>query len=206
MSHTLKVLPYLIKHTPISPVLSQDPVQIFAFDLDHTLIRPISGLTFSKTAEDWEFVKYGNRNSLDMLFQLIQDETNALIVVFSNQGGVVASPPDSKSCVKYLTKIELILKHIATMAQGDQLLDRLWIYAAPKAPIRTLDRSIFMNMRKPAVGMMDQLKQDIGLRSVEVKYYCGDAAGRPTDFSDSDVKFAHNLHTSFKLPEDLFIT
>ncbi|GAV51770.1 hypothetical protein ZYGR_0AF02410 [Zygosaccharomyces rouxii] len=206
MSHRLKVLPYLIKHTPKAPILFQDVIHVFTFDLDHTLIRPISGSTFSKTAEDWQFVKYGNRNSLDTLFKLIQDEPNSLIVVFSNQGGVVASPPDSKSCIKYLTKIELILKRIATMAQGDQLLDRLWIYASPKAPAGTSDRSVFAHMRKPAVGMMNQFMQDIGSLPIELKYYCGDAAGRSTDFSDSDVKFAHNLHTTFKLPEDLFIT
>ncbi|CAR25771.1 hypothetical protein ZYGR_0A03400 [Zygosaccharomyces rouxii] len=206
MSHRLKVLPYLIKHTPKAPILSQNLIQVYAFDLDHTLIQPISSSTFSKTAEDWQFVKYGNRNSIDTLLQLVRDEPNSLIVVFSNQGGVLASPPDSKSCIKYLTKIELVLKHIATMAQGDQLLNRLWIYASPKAPARIADRSMFIDMRKPATGMMNQFQQDIGSLPIELKYYCGDAAGRPTDFSDSDVKFAHNLHTIFKLPEDLFIT
>jgi bifunctional polynucleotide phosphatase/kinase len=36
-------------------------------------------------------------------------------------------------------------------------------------------------------------------------FYCGDAAGRPGDFSDSDYKFAINSNTNFILPEDLFI-
>lgn len=206
MSHRLTVLPHLIKQTPKSPVLHHGLIKVFAFDLDHTLIQPISGATFSRTAHDWQFMKYGSRTSLETLFQLIQDEPSALIVVFSNQGGVLASPPNSKSCVKYVAKIGLMLKHIASMPRGEELLDRLWLYSSTKIPARTTGISAFSNMRKPATGMMEQFKQDIGQVPIELKYYCGDAAGRSKDFSDYDLIFAQNVRTNFKLPEDIFIT
>ena len=35
-------------------------------------------------------------------------------------------------------------------------------------------------------------------------FYCGDAAGRPNDWSDVDIQFAHNININFKNPEDLF--
>jgi len=42
-------------------------------------------------------------------------------------------------------------------------------------------------------------------------FYCGDAAGRPKtatrpkDFSDTDIKFAHNVGLTFKTPEEFFL-
>jgi hypothetical protein len=37
-----------------------------------------------------------------------------------------------------------------------------------------------------------------------VEYYCGDAAGRSGDFSDSDRVFAENAQIMFKVPEEVF--
>ncbi len=55
--------------------------------------------------------------------------------------------------------------------------------------------------RKPQTGMWSVLKQMITVKS---GFYCGDAAGRPQDFSDSDRKFAENIGIKFYLPEELF--
>lgn len=55
--------------------------------------------------------------------------------------------------------------------------------------------------RKPQTGMWSVLKQIIPVKS---GFYCGDAAGRPQDFSDSDVEFAKNIGVKFYLPEELF--
>ena len=56
--------------------------------------------------------------------------------------------------------------------------------------------------RKPQIGMWTALQQVL---TTEIKrsFYCGDAAGRPQDFADSDKQFAINLDIPFYLPEQL---
>ncbi|AQZ11775.1 TPP1 (YMR156C) [Zygosaccharomyces parabailii] len=205
MSHKLTVLPHLIKHTPKGLIPKHGSIKVFAFDLDHTIIQPCNGLRFSRTAYDWQFMEYGDATTLENLIQIVKNDPTAHVVIFSNQGGVIALPPDSKSCTKYVAKIDLILKAISLTYQGEELLQKLWIYASPKAPARTKNCAMFEQMRKPCIGMMEQFQQDIAA-PIDLQYYCGDAAGRPTDFSDSDLLFAQNLHTQFRLPEDVFIT
>jgi bifunctional polynucleotide phosphatase/kinase len=57
--------------------------------------------------------------------------------------------------------------------------------------------------RKPCTGMYDLFLENNGTPT-DV-YYVGDAAGRPTDFSDSDLKFAHNAGIPFFTPEKYFL-
>jgi bifunctional polynucleotide phosphatase/kinase len=52
--------------------------------------------------------------------------------------------------------------------------------------------------RKPDIGWKQYLMLS------DKSWYCGDAAGRPDDFSDSDRKFAENLGITFYLPEQIF--
>lgn len=249
MSHKLTVLPFLIKHTPKhrGATASNQTLNVYAFDLDHTIIKPATaGSRFSRTAEDWKFISYtSGKTTLDKLFEIVQDDPSAQIVIFSNQGGVVCVPPNSKSCTKYTKKIELILTKISTLQHGDLLLDKLWLYASPKKPASLfqrknvrrvsntkeslavkvikpsfnsykkvneysiIDPDIFGKMRKPEIGMMEEFKKDLqghfdALPSITWCHYCGDAAGRPNDFSDSDKQFARNLNLPFKTPEDIF--
>ena len=56
--------------------------------------------------------------------------------------------------------------------------------------------------RKPNKGMWDYTLLLMPL--IKSGFYCGDAAGRPKDFSDSDLNFAKNIGLSFHLPEDMF--
>ena len=149
-------------------------------------------------------------------------------------------PPTSKSCLKYTHKIELVLKEISKSDIGNQVLNRLWIYASPKKPASLFPKSknatpknnkvmkfpiinkkvdnnnalltpeIFEKMRKPETGMFDEFLKDFQEnmdKKVHViwKYYCGDAAGRPNDFSDSDKEFAKKIDVPFKLPEEVFL-
>lgn len=53
--------------------------------------------------------------------------------------------------------------------------------------------------RKPGAGWKNHLPEFL-----PGSFYCGDAAGRPGDFSDSDKKFAEVCGLSFKVPEDVF--
>ena len=68
--------------------------------------------------------------------------------------------------------------------------------------------------RKPAVGGWEYIKNQLFSGSkidMPSSFYCGDAAGRPKtatrhkDFSDTDLKFAHNIGLTFKLPEEFFL-
>lgn len=249
MSHKVTILPHLIKHTPkiYQPSIIEGPLKVYAFDLDHTLIEPKSpGSRFSRTAEDWRFVSFKpGKTTLSKLSEIAHEDPTAQIVIFSNQGGVVAVPSTSKSCTKYTTKLQLILEEISKSNNGPDLLKRLWIYASPKRPASsvsvkgktkakqmvtknvkttkiTLDsylkvqsssietEDIFYKMRKPDIGMVEEFEKDLAacyevLPELTWCQYCGDAAGRPKDFSDSDKQFAKRLNVLFKVPEDVFI-
>tara|TARA_R110002074_G_scaffold204750_2_gene373096 strand:- start:5925 stop:6983 length:1059 start_codon:yes stop_codon:yes gene_type:complete len=60
--------------------------------------------------------------------------------------------------------------------------------------------------RKPMIGMYNLCKQiyDNNNKPCKFIYYCGDACGRPKDFSISDLYFANNCEIPFKTPEDIF--
>ena len=255
-SHKRTILPYLIKYTPKDAYKrSPGKVNICAFDLDHTIIKPKDSTSrFSKSADDWKFMSFREgATTLDKLISIVTEDEDAQIVIFSNQGGVVSVPPTSKSCVKLTSKVESILKYIGTKESGDKLLGRLWFYFSTKKPAslfsrknsRTKNSGTFKNggkltgnyfkevprpntttdlpseksinlsqqfddMRKPNTGMYSEFIKDLtSLASIDEGsiswiYYCGDAAGRPSDFSDSDRVFAEKLDIPFKLPEDIF--
>jgi bifunctional polynucleotide phosphatase/kinase len=63
--------------------------------------------------------------------------------------------------------------------------------------------------RKPRRGMWDRMCEDFGLREQAGKdieaFLVGDAAGRATDHSDSDLHFCENLSISFFTPEEFFL-
>ncbi|QLQ78038.1 hypothetical protein HG537_0A02850 [Torulaspora globosa] len=248
MSHRLTVLPHLIKHTPKVYNHVKGPFNVYAFDLDHTLIEPITpGARFSRTADDWRFMSFTpGKTTLEKLSEIIQEDPTAHIVIFSNQGGVLAVPQSSKSCMKYTAKIQLILDEVSRSENGVNLLGRLWIYASPKKPAssgllksktkvkqsmvtkntrtkqlklqnfykletaRSEVEDLFVKMRKPEIGMAQEFKKDLSAcyeaaPQITWCHYCGDAAGRPKDFSDSDKEFAEKLGVQFKIPEEVFI-
>lgn len=84
--------------------------------------------------------------------------------------------------------------------------------ADPKSSSAFLTDDLVKNfevMRKPETGMMVEFQQDLKeIYSLDlelnIKYYCGDAAGRPGDFSDSDKLLAQHLNIEFKIPEEVF--
>ncbi|CUS22053.1 LAQU0S04e07096g1_1 [Lachancea quebecensis] len=235
LPHKTVVLPHMIKYLPKFPNTGELS-RIYGFDLDHTLIKPKLGGKFGRSADDWMFMSYALRSdeggdqdgtgyckSADILVKILSLDTKAHVVVFSNQGGVITVPKESKSCIKYMKKIEMILQD-PTLAE---VRDRIWLYASPKRPASLSNKKPkhgkatkatrrvsepkpvvdsafpFELMRKPNVGMYEEFKKDFPGK-FELVYYCGDAAGRATDFSDSDKMFAHNLGTVFRTPEEVF--
>lgn len=183
-------------------------IKVAAFDLDGTLISTKSGGTFSKGPSDW---KWWNDKVLDKLKDLYNN--NYLIVIFSNQGGVVATP-SSKSYLNFTAK----LNSIAEELKAHNILERILIYAAPKKPsvksrnssISTISEEMHAKMRKPETGMWDTFLLDLKKNGItqDIDYmdsfFVGDAAGRSKDFLDSDVLFSKNINLKFITPEELF--
>ncbi|CCF56790.1 hypothetical protein KAFR_0B04940 [Kazachstania africana CBS 2517] len=237
MSHKETVLPYLIKYTPKNRIEDYQAANVYSFDLDGTIIGTKTNSKFSRAPEDWKFLSFGESlTTLERLIEIVQKDSKAQIVIFSNQGGVLTVPPTSKSCINFTTKVKLILEAIAVNKGGHELLKRLWIYAAPKMPASLFPKnkkatfskiskpiksptkipasvlpSTFESMRKPQTGMIDEFKADfkrlygdpMPQNELNWVYYCGDAGGRPSDFSDSDKYFAKNANLGFKFPEDV---
>ena len=56
--------------------------------------------------------------------------------------------------------------------------------------------------RKPNIGFWNFIKTNTNM---DDSFYCGDAIGRDSDFSDTDYKFALNCNLNFKAPETLFL-
>ena len=61
--------------------------------------------------------------------------------------------------------------------------------------------------RKPDTAMWGYfiINLEYGIND-KSSFYVGDAAGRPQDHSDSDLKFAENIGLKFEVPEDIFPT
>ncbi|KAL3234381.1 hypothetical protein RNJ44_03143 [Nakaseomyces bracarensis] len=236
-SHQLTALPYVIKFIPIGfkkQEFDDNDLNLYGFDLDHTLIQPKRpGVIFARGASDWKFMVFDGRESIETLVRLVMDDPNAIVVIFTNQGGVVTIPPNSKSYQNFTGKIKLMLRHIGKMEGGDILLQRLFIYASTKKPASLAKKeasagkvqnsigsmlqndtgnvkdvlSKFDLMRKPKIGMAEMFLKDLKSlkgNAKKWKYYCGDAAGRDKDFSDTDKVFAESLEIEFKTPEDIF--
>jgi bifunctional polynucleotide phosphatase/kinase len=56
--------------------------------------------------------------------------------------------------------------------------------------------------RKPKIGIWTKVQELLSV--TKTAFYCGDAAGRPQDFSDSDKLFARNAGIKFYIPEKVF--
>ncbi|KAH3665802.1 hypothetical protein OGAPHI_003990 [Ogataea philodendri] len=171
------------------------PVKVAAFDMDHTIIKSQSGMKFSRGVHDWMFTC-----NVVAEFTRLQQE-NYVIVIFTNQASTNNSA-DSKSLQLLKTKMEDIFTHFT----GPVLF-----YASTKAPKKEetpIKLTMQEQFRKPNPGMFNQFLQDYGLDEESVdrenSFFVGDAAGRPMDFSDADIKFAQNVHLKFYTPEEYF--
>lgn len=157
--------------------------KIAAFDLDDTVIKPKSGKKFPINADDWEFL---NDRVVPTLQKLHKD--NYLIMIISNKKSISTG---KMTVEEFQYKLEAI--HAA--------LDEL-----PFICLYSTGNDIY---RKPRTGLWDEFvlanhgtdKSPIDLSK---SFYCGDAAGRPKDFADTDYKFALNAGLPFKIPLQIF--
>ncbi len=152
-------------------------IKIAAFDLDHTIIKPKSGNTFPKDKNDWEFLNTDMKNRI----QQISNE-KFLPMIFTNQGS------------KDFNAVEFCEKLLTIFAELGNIYFQVYICTAKNG-----------YYRKPCKGLWNYMllknKFEDSDISREHSFYVGDAAGRPGDFSDSDIKFANNCDLHFYVPE-----
>lgn len=162
-------------------ILKKDIKKIYMFDLDYTLIKTKSGKKFPIDKEDWVLL-YDNIK--DKICKI--SDKSGLIGIISNQKGLKTDIQKNDWIYK-INQINLILK-----------ID--FVFAS-------ISDNVY---RKPLIGSYEFVKgQFNNIRWAELSdkkkiYYIGDAAGRETDFSDTDIKFATNCKLKFKTPEFFF--
>jgi bifunctional polynucleotide phosphatase/kinase len=107
-----------------------------------------------------------------------------IIGIISNQKGLNSN----SKIVDWQTKIQKIMKHI----------NFHFVFASLKD-----DR-----YRKPMIGSWEYIKENylknLNIENYKNIIYVGDACGRKDDFSDTDIKFAHNCNFKFYTPEKFF--
>ena len=171
---------------------------VACFDMDHTLIKPLSGRVHPRDENDWELM---NPSKLKSKLKALMDEGKCVVLI-SNQGRL-----DQPGRVKALeTKLQNVQQALGVP---------LAFYAGYGKVHR---------YRKPAPGLWEQLTHDFMMKGVVVdkssSFFCGDGAGRPAgphpwkgntksvekrDFADTDLRFAVNAGLTFYTPEQLFL-
>lgn len=159
-------------------VTGSKKIKLAFFDMDNTIISTISGRKFPKDEFDWKW-----------LFECVPDKLRWLwkhryvVGVFTNQ-----AKNDSSHAATITRKIEAII-------------DALGI------PIQFYMATTNDTYRKPYKGMWEDMLERNNITPERVSkhsFYCGDAAGRKGDFSDSDRAFAWNCGITFHTPEEYF--
>lgn len=210
-THLITNIPKTLPNTNTTPSSDPQLIKIAGFDLDGTLIETKSGNTFSRGPNDWKWWGKNPKAVVDRLKKYRND--GYLIVVFTNQGAVIAKG-GSKSYINLTNKLNNIEEDFRLKLDdddGDKDVGLL-VFASPKRPAKGAKLSseeTHRLMRKPEVGMWRYFESLLKLRGsflidYENSIYIGDAAGRDSDFLDSDLKFAEKLGIQFKTPEDVF--
>lgn len=148
---------------------------IVGFDLDGTIVKP-QRTKFPRSIEDNVLMS----NRIDILKQFTNIDKSNTLVIFTNQ----KSHNNQKQLFNYQR-----VNHAITL-----LLDH-------GIPLVCLMSTSDDEYRKPNIGMWEILTK---ILKIETAFYCGDAAGRANDFSDSDLKFAENIGIKFYTPEEIF--
>lgn len=188
--------PTLLRLSHKQPSFLKCPKSIAMFDLDGTLVKTRSGKIYPKNSADWE---WWDPSVVKTLISLC-DDGHALIII-TNQAG--ASKSDRKKLI--LDKIEQIFNDFINIFESSNTSKTskkiyLEIYASLANDIyRKPNTTIF---EKFIASHFSSSVSD-GEHKIEDLFYVGDAAGRPDDFSDSDRKFAYNIHLMLKLCPNL---
>ncbi|KKY28613.1 putative polynucleotide kinase3phosphatase [Phaeomoniella chlamydospora] len=196
VNRALLIAKYTVEGSPT--ISGPRPRKIAAFDLDDTLIKPVAGNKWLKSATSWQWWDASVPQKLRELhakgFQL---------VIISNQSGIgLKDNPktlqkDSASLTNFKNQVSAVLR---------QLDLPISLYAATEQD----------KYRKPRTGMWDEMLEDYALEAssdvdMANSFYVGDAAGREKtekrvkDHSCSDRDLAANIGIPFHTPEEYFL-
>ncbi|KAK9365479.1 polynucleotide kinase 3 phosphatase-domain-containing protein [Lipomyces kononenkoae] len=196
-------------------------VAVAGFDLDGTLIVTKTGYSFARDANDWKF-KFGESKTLKKIKSWL-DETaechsDRILVIFSNQSGIVLSPNASTSkkakkqvdetktrLWQFKTKLAAIMKPlglpcyiIAATAKDEFRKPQIGMWRLVK---EAYERQLPPLQESESEGLNEQIEVDL---DPENSFFVGDAAGRKGDHSAVDKQFAKNLGIKFYTPEQFF--
>jgi bifunctional polynucleotide phosphatase/kinase len=152
--------------------------KVACFDIDGTLIKTKSGKTFPINGNDWVWLYDNIKTKIQEL-----NKNKYCIIFISNQ----AILKTDELISEWQNKLNNIV---------NDLNIPILIYASLKKD----------KYRKPLPFIWrDYIVSNIKEIDYIKSFYCGDAMGREKDHSDCDIKFAHNCHLTFILPEELFL-
>jgi len=146
-----------------------------------TITKPIALFDFDNTLVELRSSKpkYG-----DVIISKLKELSKTYdMCVFSNQMGIEKGKATHSVIQGYMTNFQKKLEKVGISIS--------FSYA-------TSD-DIY---RKPMIGQLQVLRN---LTQSPIVFYCGDAAGRKSDFSVSDLFFANNAGIPFKTPEQIFL-
>lgn len=151
------------------------------FDMDSTIIKTKLGGRFYKDLDDWVFVSDFVQTKLKRF-----SKKGYSIIIITNQGGMEKG---KMSVDTWKTRIENIQRILGV---------ELKIFCSK-------GRDIY---RKPHPTFFDIILKECRSQNIDVDlnetFFCGDAAGRTGDFSDTDYKFSLNCGIKFYVPEGIF--
>lgn len=208
---------YLISNIPEDEVLrskitpQDSKIRVAAFDLDGTLIRTKSGHTFSRGPGDWQWLNDTVKLKLRESFE----HASTLVVIFTNQGSVVAGKglAPSKSYQNFRQKLNQIVDSLASDGIDPNLILLFAASGRPGASHKARSsEEVHLDTRKPQTGMWRLLLSrvetvfgsDVKV-DLENSFFVGDAAGREGDFLDADIKFAQNAGIPFRVVDEFFV-
>ena len=196
MNQSLIIGKYTVKAQPEPP--QSVPRKIAAFDLDDTVIKPVAGNKWIRSATSWQWWHACVPEKLKSLHR-----DGYIVVILSNQSGISLKEgskilqKDSKSLSNFKDQLTSIFR---------QLDIPIGVYAATEQD----------HYRKPRTGMWKEVLEDYDLDAdigVDLggSFFVGDAAGREkkdTKYKDhacSDRDLAANIGITFHTPEEYFL-
>jgi len=149
------------------------------FDLDNTLITTKNEKKFPVDENDW---KWKFTNTKEKIIKLTEEQY--CIIILSNQAGIATGKQTVKT---WTAKLNQIVKEL-------------------NIDIRVFCTTDNNKYKKPSPSFFHEFIPNDVISNLDFKksFFCGDAAGRKGDFSDTDYKFALNCMLNFKTPESFF--
>lgn len=162
--------------------------KILGMDLDWTLIKPIKGKIHPLDEYDWQFL-YDEKYMCSIKTKI---STGYKLVIFTNQGGLLANKSGKMDIDGFKRRWQIILERLKSLYDIKPMALQVSLYDDFN--------------RKPCAGMWEYL-EELFLAKYKIKIdrsaslYVGDMAGRKGDYSASDLLFAMNLGIDFQVPE-----